>query len=417
MALIIRKRPRRGGIFCVCLLSVLSASHLPGQSLAPAAPSQEFIRLNGQLISIENNVVGGSGPSAGYHYVRQLSINGSTLTADLTNFPVLFTSTLPELANVANGGHVNNVNGYDILFAQDSAGAQKLNWEVESYDSTSGTVWYWIQIPHLVHGVTTNIYLFYGNPAVSADPSNRTGTWDSTFTAVYHFAANRFTNDATAGNNTATYSGPLVGAGQINQSASFPNGGYFNIPDKSLFDSSAGTWEFWFKDDGPPIIPSSLPKGAAAVKVTPTGVQYVGDCAAVLSKGDAHDTTNGIGFATCNGALFVQAKSATSTTQTQGIITTAGWHHAAFSYTAGSTYAYYGDGAVVGSGTLIPFTISSQPMRIGVSLSSGWPDSFIGRLDEVRISNVVRSAAWVAAEHTNQLSPQTFVTVGAEGQR
>jgi biopolymer transport protein ExbB len=392
------------------------AGLIPAQTLTPATPAQEFLRLNGQLVAIETNVQGATGPSAGYQYVRQLSVNGSSVTSNLLNFPVLFAATLPELANVANGGHVNNPNGYDIVFTLDAAGSQKANWEVESYDSTSGTIWCWIQIPNFVAGSNPKIYLFYGNPAISADQSSRTATWDSTFTAVYHFAAKRFANDATGHNFNATFTGPVVGPGEINQSASFSNGGYFSVPDNALFNTQAGTWQFWFKDDGPPIIPNAVtrPAGAAAIKVTPNGVQFVGDCASVLSKGDPHDTLNGIGFATCNGGLFVQAKSNTATTQTQNIGTTSGWHQVVFSYTAGSTYTYYEDGSPVDSGSLIPFTIEAQPLRMGVSLNPGWPDSFIGRLDEVRISNTVRSSAWIAAERANQANPQTFVTVGPE---
>ncbi len=258
--------------------------------------------------------------------------------------------------------------------------------------------------------------MFYGNAAVTTDPSNRTGTWDSTFTAVYHFAAGaRFSKDATGHANNATVSGPVSGAGQIGTGASFASGGYFAVADSALLDSGTGTWEFWFRDDGPPVIPSAERRSAT---VSPASPYFVGDCAAVLTKAAVHDSMNGIGFATCNGALFVQVKSSSDGTQTQAIYTTAGWHEAAFTFTAGTSYSYYEDGGSIDSGSLIPFTITSaKPMRIGKSLDPGWPDVYIGSLDEVRLSSVVRTAAWVAAEHANQASPGTFVTVGNEAVR
>src|SRR3989338_7541347 len=37
-----------------------------------------------------------------------------------------------------------------------------------------------------------------------------------------------------------------------------------------------------------------------------------------------------------------------------------------------------------------------------------------GTLDEVRVSNIVRPADWIATEYNNQLSPQTFYTLSAE---
>ncbi len=389
-----------------------------GQTLSPSAPAKEYVRLNGTVVAIENNVRGQTGPAAGYQYVRQLTVNASGITGILVNFPVLFAATVPSLATVANGGRVQNANGYDILFTSDAAGTQKLNWEVESYNPASGAVVYWIQVPRLGSGANTPLYLFYGNVNVTNDQSNRAGTWDSTFTAVYHFAGgSRFASDSTIYANNATVSGPVAGAGQIGTGASFASGGYFSVADSALLDKTTGSWEFWFKDDGPPVVPSSVGKLQESTAVGSNSItpKFVGACAAVLTKADTHDSLNGIGFATCNGALFVQAKSSSAATQTQALYTTKGWHHAAFTFSAGNTYGYYADGASIDSGALIPFTISAvEPFRMGKSLTPAWPDAYIGNLDEVRISNVVRSAAWIAAEHANQANSAAFVTLGAE---
>jgi hypothetical protein len=35
-------------------------------------------------------------------------------------------------------------------------------------------------------------------------------------------------------------------------------------------------------------------------------------------------------------------------------------------------------------------------------------------LDEVRVSNIARSAGWISTEYRNQSAPGTFYTVGAE---
>lgn len=36
-----------------------------------------------------------------------------------------------------------------------------------------------------------------------------------------------------------------------------------------------------------------------------------------------------------------------------------------------------------------------------------------GSLDEIRLSNVARSASWITAEYNNQSSPSTFYSVGS----
>ncbi len=121
---------KRAAINLLGLLLPMSLAF--SQGLSSSTPAKEFIRLNGQVVAIENNPQGSTGPGAGYQYVRTLTIDGTQLTGDLTNFPVLFSAAVPSLALSTNGGHVQNANGYDILFTSDAAGTQKLSWEVIS---------------------------------------------------------------------------------------------------------------------------------------------------------------------------------------------------------------------------------------------------------------------------------------------
>jgi hypothetical protein len=380
--------------------------------------------MNGQVVAVEMNsqgyTGGGGGGSSGYHYVRSLVIDGTHISTNLSNFPILLNATISSLATTANGGHVQNANGFDVLFTADSAGATKLSWEVESYNPATGAVLYWIKVPLITHGTTTKIYMFYGNSAITTDQSNRTATWDSYFTAVYHFEnGDQFGYDSTIhAYNATAMTGVAPGTGTVGYAANFAGGGYLSVPDTPLFDQGSGTWEFWFKDDGPPVVPGSSSTTSAS-QTTQSGAtpNFVSDCAAVLTKADSYDSINGIGFATCNGGLFVQAKAGQQNvaTQTKNIVTTKGWHHAAYSFTSGQTYAYYDDGALLDSGSLLSFTISSaNPLRIGKSLTAAWPDEYIGSLDELRFSNVVRSADWISTEHYNISSPASFVTIGAE---
>ena len=56
------------------------------------------------------------------------SVSGST---DLTDFPILFSFTDAQLADVPNGGLVQNSNGYDIAFSTGD-GTTALDFELES---------------------------------------------------------------------------------------------------------------------------------------------------------------------------------------------------------------------------------------------------------------------------------------------
>src|ERR1039458_91361 len=74
--------------------------------------------------------------SSGYGYVRAITIDHTKIpNTDQTNFPFLFSVTDPLLATTANGGHVTNPNGYDIIFTSDAAGQNPLNYEMEEYRS------------------------------------------------------------------------------------------------------------------------------------------------------------------------------------------------------------------------------------------------------------------------------------------
>ena len=79
----------------------------------------------------------------GYTYSRSITVDHTKVpNTDQTNFPVLISGTYSYLATVANGGRVQNSNGYDIIFTSDSGCATKLSHEVETYSASTGAVNY-----------------------------------------------------------------------------------------------------------------------------------------------------------------------------------------------------------------------------------------------------------------------------------
>src|SRR5258708_1915975 len=76
---------------------------------------------------------------AQYSYERTITIDHTKVpTSDQTDFPVLVSGTYSYLGTVANGGKVQNANGYDIIFTIGPDGANKLDHEIESYDPATG---------------------------------------------------------------------------------------------------------------------------------------------------------------------------------------------------------------------------------------------------------------------------------------
>ena len=72
--------------------------------------------------------------------------------------------------------------GNDILFTA-ADGTTKLNHEMELYNSASGQLLAWVQVPVLSPG--TVIYMYYGNATAGAQ-QNQHGVWDTSFSMVQH---------------------------------------------------------------------------------------------------------------------------------------------------------------------------------------------------------------------------------------
>lgn len=174
---------------------------------------------------------------------------------------MLFNSTDALLATVANGGHVQNANGYDIIFTSDSAGANKLNHEIESYNPATGQFIAWVQVPSVSHTSDTVIYLFYDNSNITTSQENKTAVWDTNYKGVWHLAenaANTTVHDSTSNGNTGTDSvntSTMATTGQINGALLFQNANSDSITlttNDTLHASSTLAFEAWVKLNSTP---------------------------------------------------------------------------------------------------------------------------------------------------------------------
>jgi len=100
-------------------------------------------------------------------------------SSDLSSFPVLVHITDPSLANVANRGLVQNINGYDIVFS-DSTETGGLFFEIESYDPVAGEIFMWVSVATVSHTVDTVFYMYFGNASITTSQEFVTGVWIAT---------------------------------------------------------------------------------------------------------------------------------------------------------------------------------------------------------------------------------------------
>jgi len=321
-----------------------------------------------------------------WQYRKKIKINHNKVAGNLDNFPVLIHLVDSDLTAKAQQ------DGDDIVFT-DTNGI-KLAHEIELYNNNTGLLIAWVNVPKLSPAEDTTLFMYYGNPTAS-NQQNASGVWDSSFVMVQHLEEVSGTRlDSTGNSNNAVTSGTVnkASAGKIDGADAFTGAGHERIQ-QGFLPASAITVELWLK-------PSSYS--------TTIWTKYINT---------GSTTTRGI----CGGqtslsqdrwSLTLTWDSGTKSFSTGGQPSGYNWIHLAVTWSSTSASAYY-NGVKVKEGT-----ISGTPDWIGNPLYLGanylGSERFNGAIDEVRISNVARSAAWVQTSYNNQQSPTTFYTVEAE---
>ncbi|HEY4788709.1 MAG TPA: DUF2341 domain-containing protein, partial [Bacteroidales bacterium] len=333
--------------------------------------------------------------SLGYAYektitIDHLQVSGST---DLIDFPVLISLTDPNLATVPNGGHVENANGWDIVFTEENG--NKLDHEIESYDPTSGKLIAWVRIPKLSSTINTDIKILYGNQFVSSTNENHIGVWGSGYVGVWHLGN---TNDATSYNNSGSAVGnaAVTANGYIGSAFTFDGSGdYVSVPDNSSLElSSTFTLSAWIN---PSVINNW--NRIIAKSYTSNNLPY---------------TIYGMLF---NGTHKIRMEISKSSTQQtlDGAtdINIGQWAYITLTYD-GTTRRIFVNGVPDGSSTSVTGAIDNDNMPLTIGASGYNLDYFNGKIDEARVSSVAKSPDWISTEYNNQHAPSSFYSISGE---
>jgi len=327
---------------------------------------------------------------SGWQYRKKLTIDKTKVDADLTDFPVLVKLTSSNF----NFSRARS-DGYDIRFTS-SDGTTLLKYERERHDSSNQVAEYHVKIPFVSSSSNTDFYIYYGNPSASdgADPTN---VWDSNFKGVWHLKdyTTSQVNDSTinANNGTKTASNePLEVDAKIGKGQQFDGiNDMINCGSNSVLMPQAITLSLWFKPNyiGTPtkgllhICPDDGSAGAA--------IMYDSDVAGIIKF-----------FVKLGGSWY----NASSTIY----MSVGNWYHIVCTFGDGYQKLYINGSINVSisrSGTINYGT--SPYCKIGRGNSTEWS---YGVIDEVSISNVVRSAAWIKASYNS--GNDTLLSYGSE---
>ncbi len=323
-----------------------------------------------------------------FSFFRTVTIDHTKCGAsNSTDFPIVVTGTYTYLKTVANGGLVRNGNGYDIGFYSDLALTTKLDWETAVYTATTGVVEYWIRIPTLSHTVDTVIYMAYGDASITTDQSNKTGVWNSNYSAVYHFGDGTTLGltDSTSHALTLTNNSAVAGAGQLVGGIVTSLTNYADNT-SNLIGFTGWSLSAWIKtsaaaDQTIIKISTNVGAGQEYILITTAGKLQVGDA------GGGSGRT--IGTSTNNDG---------------------NWHYLVGTYDG--TYRAYVDG-VFETSQLAATGHSVDGIWIGRDSSGS--QGFVGTIDEAHaLGGVTLLQDWITTEFNNQNNPSTFYTIGAQ---
>jgi hypothetical protein len=277
--------------------------------------------------------------------------------------------------------------------------------ELVSIDTTNNQGELWFKAPFLDGSADTIFYIYYNNangrPINAAHPLGRNNVWSNGYVAVYHMNNDPSTVVTNSVSNSlhGTASGSMTSsdkvAGQIGNGTDFDGSDdYISTADTSALSfTTLQTVCAWIN----------------MVDATPANQMTIigkGDLASSLEINLSVETNGKIRYWNSSDGTTTQGLAYSSNTLGDNT-----WHQACSIYN-GSNYTVYLD-AVAGTANAASGSIydSSEALNIGRYNASGW--EFDGKIDQVTVSNVARTAAWIVTEYNNQNSPSTFYSVSS----
>ncbi|MDZ4810982.1 MAG: DUF2341 domain-containing protein, partial [Bacteroidota bacterium] len=340
------------------------------------------------VLALAQLVQGQSWYNNSWLYRRAITIDNTKVgSGPHTNFPMLVNTVDTNLQKRALS------TGNDILFTS-SNGTTKLDHEIESYTGTSGALVAWVEIPSLPSSSSTVIYMYFGNSSATSQ-QNITGTWDGTFSGVYHL--NNSFLDATINNRDGTNTGTTNLTGKISNGRGFvrSNGTDFITISGLMGSPTTFTLSGWAN------LTTADPSGSEIISI--------GDYSMMRYDESSDNRTCGITYTKNN---------SWSTTGSGNNYAGTGWHYVTYTFdNGGNSQKLYIDGIVEGTNSFSQtplYTGLGSNTIIGKHGDGNTNMDFDGSIDEVRVASSARSAGWVLTEYNNQNSPSTFYSLGLQ---
>ncbi|MDQ1651830.1 MAG: hypothetical protein QOI35_1030, partial [Cryptosporangiaceae bacterium] len=332
--------------------------------------------------------------NANWSYRKTITIDHTQVSSTLTNFPVGV-----SLTSDANIGAAARADGFDVMFTS-SDGLTAIPYERETFSiaGSAATLLMWVKLPSISNTVDTTFFLYYGNSSAtdqSLQNGGPTAVWDANFAAVYHL------NEATA-------------AGTYADSTSNARNGTFNGTGNIVRTTGQLGGAQSFDGVNDKVDASDFADNITALTVTAWAKKSANtNDDALVGKSTTSNTPTSWSLDTNTTTAQGQVNTGSVTSASDGTVGTGTWNRFAMTFGGSSLRMYLnlsaGTATATGGATIAH---TATPVRLGSMQTNG--NYYQGELDEVRISTVARSTAWLQAEYYNQMSGSTFLSAGTE---
>jgi hypothetical protein len=330
----------------------------------------------------------------------EITIDQNDVDAPLSDFPILV-----HLSDSSgrNGDNVTFI--FDEL--QSDANQKKIAVttsdkvtqcyvEIESWNTAGRQAWLWVKAPNVNDTADTVLYLYYDvnhvdNVDFVGDPNSVPAehVWENGYKIVSHMADDpdaSHIRDSTSNNNdgTKTAAGePAVTAtGYINSAQSFDgsNDQIDTASNESLI-CAEGTWEFWIKASNDNDLNDSF-------------------------GGLSYDASNQLGLHFHTGnvlQMYVTNAGSTVDLATTESYADDAWHYIVYTWSGSNAQIYvdYSHEKATATGDYSANFPGNVFARLGEHTDGG-SHYYHGIEDEVRVSNIVRSDAWIKASYESE---------------
>jgi cysteine-rich repeat protein len=347
-----------------------------GSFVAPDHEYPSYLEI--QLTAKDSGFSGWLSPA--WSSRRRIGFLNASQNEDLLGFPVLIKldSTKIDYSKTQDAGQ-------DLRFV-DLNGAV-LPHQIDRWDET-GTSYVWVRVPKVDAASTTDAILMYYGNATAPDGQSPSAVWDSTYSGVWHLGTS--VTDSSSFANNGVNNGTTVVPGFIGSARNFNGASWIRVATApSLELVSAATFEGWVEIADPAL--------DEFMRILDKKADWAGPSGYDLEFNPFGGYLTVLG----SGADFGRAEPLFIDTQ---------WHWLAGTISGGTAHVYLDGVEETTDFSVTPLAPGSTPLDIGRNPAG--MNYFEGALDEVRISNVARSTAWIRAQYLSMTG--AFTTIGGE---